>query len=129
MRSEQELRANIAVLKATYHEKHDSLTQVQAAKLSESISAVKDELDALLSVGAMPCPVCQRPPKVMLKRAGYEDKDGDHSPVYEAGCLNGCGHVRASSAARVVEKWNAKVEAYVPPAEEPAAEPEAGGNV
>jgi len=109
--TEQSLNEAISKLHAEYHDTAHKLSDVERKEFTKKIVALKVELSSLLSKGANPCEgeKCNKAiPHGMLKRAFYEDKDGEHPPLYEVGCLTCPLRSRAASPEKAVARWNDK---------------------
>lgn len=102
MRSESEINAELAAVRAEYHEKAATLTAAQVAEVNAKVRALSKELQAVLTAGAKPCPVCDAPAHGMLKRA----ETPKLKALYEVGCLNDGCRAQGATAQEAIDAWN-----------------------
>lgn len=97
MRSEHEIRTDIAAAKAAYLAMVGTAPADGVRAGSQAVKDLQGELAARLSAGAVACPVCAVAPHGMLRRPG----------VYEVGCLDGHRMAQGATVEEAVARWNA----------------------
>jgi hypothetical protein len=98
MRTEKKILADLEAAQSEYHEAASTLTDATRRNHTQSIRTLRDELAALFTEGAMPCPHCANPPHGMRK----------NRTEVEVGCLV-CGiRSREGSILEAVRAWNAR---------------------
>jgi hypothetical protein len=116
MRTETEIRKEMAARKVAVQEARATKPMVEVEKLTVTAKMLAAELVACLSEGANNCPTCGAPPHAMLKRQETYAADGSllAGSVYELGCLAGhpekdgkAHRAQGSTPGKAVENWNA----------------------
>lgn len=80
MRSESEIRADIAIARAAYQAIAQTAPAPEVLAASNRVKELHAELAAIFTAGANPCKTCGLMPHGMLRRPGY----------YEVGCAGPC---------------------------------------
>jgi hypothetical protein len=97
MRDYATIYAEIVQAQAAYHEKPEGVG------LPMQIKALRKELSAFISQGAVECPECKLQPHGMIKRFPVP---AIPDPLFEVGCLNCFRRSRGALAELAVKRWN-----------------------
>jgi hypothetical protein len=105
MRTETEIRNEIASAKLAYLEANNTLPSNQVIPFSKKVKELQAELSDFISSGANSCPDCKLPPHGMHVSAHFINGVTYH--LYEIGCRACENHcARGASAAEAVKDWN-----------------------
>lgn len=132
MRSQTDIRADLAIASAAWERARATQPEAEAARVSAQVKALKVELNAVLTAGSEPCETCGAKPVGLRHVRAMIGKPVQFVHAYEVGCGGACRDKRAvastppesvgadldqyaeATIAKAVARWNA--ETYLPAA-------------